>query len=163
MPRVVAAGVATTLDTSRVSRAYFSARVNVDIDRAWAVVGDFHGVANWVWVLDTCVPIGDLGSGEVGAIREYTRRDGLTVQEKLVTYDDVGHSYSYEFVGMNPFPVSRYCGAVRLSPIVEDGTTFIEWVGEFEAESAVCESVKNQFERLYAALTGDLRHHLAGY
>jgi hypothetical protein len=145
-----------------VTRAYFSARVNADIDRVWAVFGDFHGVAKWVWAVDSCMAVGGRASGEPGAIREYTRRDGITMQERLVAYDGVGHSYSYEFVGAVPFPVSCFRGTLRLSPIVEDGTTFVELVAEFEAEPGVRENVKKQFERIFAALIGDLRHYLAG-
>jgi hypothetical protein len=144
-----------------VIRAYFSARLNADIDRVWAVVGDFQGVARWVWSVDTCIVRGGQAPHEVGAIREYTMRDGLTQQERLVAYDAVGHSYSYEFVGAVPFGMSYYQGTVHLCPIVEDGTTFVEWIGEFDAEAGVRDNVKIRFERLYAAVTGDLRYHLA--
>ncbi len=144
-----------------MSRAYFSARLPVDIDRAWAIVGDFYGVAKWMSLLDTCVAHGGHASGELGAIREVTTSDGRTVQERLVAYDGVGHSYSYEFVGAIPYPVSSYRGTAHLLPIVEDGTTFIEWFGDFEAESTVREGVKSQFEELYTLFIGDLRRHLA--
>lgn len=144
-------------------RAYFSARLSADLDRAWAVVGDFHGVAKWVWSVDTCVARGGHASDEIGAIREYTMRDGLTQQERLVAYDAVGHSYTYEIVGTIPFGIQCYKGTVHMSPIVEDGSTFVEWIGDFDAEPGICDNVKNRFEKLYAALTGDLRHYLAGY
>ena len=145
-----------------MSRAYFSARLPADVDRVWAVVGDFHGVAKWMSLLDTCVARGSRASGELGAIREVTTRDGTTVQERLVAYDGAGHSYSYEFVGTIPYPVSSYRGTAHLLPIVEDGTTFIEWFGDFEAESDIREDVRSQFEQLYAVFIGDLRRHLAG-
>jgi hypothetical protein len=145
-----------------MTRAYFSARLPADIDQVWAVVGDFHGVAKWMSALDTCVAVGGLAAGELGAIREVTTRDGLTVQERLVAYDGAGHSYSYEFVGTIPYPVSSYRGSAHLLPIVEDGTTFIEWFGDFEAEPDVREDVRGQFEALYALFIGDLRSHLAG-
>jgi NADPH:quinone reductase len=146
-----------------VHRAYFSARLSADLDRVWAVVGDFHGVAKWVWAVDTCVARGGRASHEVGAIREYTMRDGLTQRERLVAYDAAGHSYTYEFVGTIPFGMSCYQGTVHMSPIVEDGSTFVEWIGDFDAESDIRDTVKSRFERLFAAVTGDLRYHLAGY
>jgi hypothetical protein len=146
-----------------VHRAYFSARLNADLDRVWAVVGDFHGVAKWVWSVDTCVALDGCAANEVGAVREYTMRDGLTQRERLVAYDAVGHSYTYEFVGTIPFGMRRYRGTVHLSPIVEDGSTFVEWIGDFDADSGFDADVKNRFEKLFAAVTGDLRHFLAGY
>jgi hypothetical protein len=149
-------------EAARVSRAYFSARLDADIDRAWAVVGDFHGAAKWIAALDTCVARGDRASGEVGAVREFTLRDGATLQERLLAYDGVDHSYSYEFVGTIPYPVSTYRGTAHLLPIVEDGTTFIEWFGDFEAEGDIREDVTRRFERLYTVFIGDLRRHLAG-
>lgn len=152
-----------TRKSARVSRAYFSARLDADIDRVWAVVGDFHGVATWLSGLETCVPRGGLDSREVGAIREFTVRGGATLQERLVAYDDVGHSYSYEFVGTIPYPVSSYRGTAHLLPIVEDGTTFVEWFGDFESEPDVREDVTRRFAKLYAVFVADLRRHLTGH
>jgi len=149
-------------ETARVSRAYFSAHLPADIDRVWAVVGDFHGVAKWISAIDTCVARGGRAAGELGAIREFTTRGGATLQETLVAYDGVGHSYSYEFVGTIPYPVSSYRGTAHLLPIVEDGTTFIEWFGDFEAERDVRDDVTRRFGRLYAVFIADLRRHLAG-
>lgn len=145
-----------------MSRAYFSARLDADIDRVWAVIGDFHGVAEWISALETCVPRGGRTSGELGAIREFTTSNGATLQERLVAYDKADHSYSYEFVGTIPFPVSSYRGTAHLLPIVEDGTTFIEWFGDFEAESDIREGIKGRFEKLYAVFIADLRRHLGG-
>jgi len=145
-----------------MSRAYFSARLDADIDRVWAVVGDFHGVAKWISALETCVARGGRASGELGAIREFTTRAGTTLQEQLVAYDDAGRSYSYEFVGTIPYPVGSYRGTAHLLPIVEDGTTFIEWFGDFETEPANHDDVKRRFEKLYAVFIDDLRRHLAG-
>jgi hypothetical protein len=144
-----------------MSVAYYSARLTAGIDRVWAIVGDFHGVGEWISVLQTCVARGDRASEQVGAIREFTVRSGATLQEQLVAYDSVDHCYSYEFVGTIPYPVSSFRGTAHLLPIVEDGTTFIEWFGEFEAEPDVLDDVRNQLEKLYAGFIADLRRHLA--
>jgi hypothetical protein len=144
-----------------VNRAYFSARLDADIDRVWAIVGDFHGVADWISAIVNCIARGDRVSGELGAIREFTTRGGATLQERLVAYDNGAHSYSYEFVGTIPYPVSSYRGTAHLVPIVEDGTTLIEWFGEFEADGEIRDDVKARFEKLYAVFIDDLRRHLA--
>lgn len=145
-----------------MTRAYFSARLDADIDRVWAVVGDFHGVAKWISAIVNCVASGDRASGELGAIREFTTRGGANLRERLVAYDNDTRSYSYEFVGAIPYPVSSYRGTAHLVPIVEDGTTLVEWFGDFEAEPEVREDVKRRFEKLYAVFIADLRRHLAG-
>jgi Polyketide cyclase / dehydrase and lipid transport len=151
-----------TREIARVTRAYFSARLDADIERTWTVVGDFHGVATWISGIESCIPRGEFGPGEVGAIREVTTSRGATLQERLVAYDDRDHSYSYEFVGTIPYPVSTYRGTAHLLPIVEDGTTFIEWFGDFEAERDIREDVKRRLEKLYTVFIGDVRRRLTG-
>lgn len=153
--------VEQTREIPGVSRAYFSARLDADIDRVWATVGDFHGVARWISSLETCVARGGRAGNELGAIREFTVRGGGTLQETLVAYDAAEHRYSYEFVGAIPYPVSSYRGHAHLLPIIDDGTTFVEWFGDFEAEPDIHDSVKVGFEKLYRVFIRDLRHHLA--
>lgn len=144
-----------------MTRAYFSARLDADIGTTWAVVGDFHAVADWVSGIESCVPRGEFAPRQVGAIREFTTSRGATLQERLVAYDDQDHSYSYEFVGTIPYPVSSYRGTAHLLPIIEDGTTFIEWFGDFDSEPDVRADVKRRFEKLYTVFIGDLRRRLA--
>jgi len=128
----------------------------------WAVLRDFHGWARWVGRIRETVAEGGDGPGAVGSVRHVTLEpDGRQVAERLVRYDEAEHSFSYEFTGAIPFPVTSYRGTVRLRPVTDAGHTFLEWYGEFDCEPALTEQLRAAFTGLYTEFAGDLRKHLA--
>jgi hypothetical protein len=146
-----------------MSLAYVSAVIDADVDTVWSVIGDFHGLPAWMGRIRSNEPEHGGGAGDVGSVRRLTLNpDGQTARERLVRYDSPGRSYSYEFADEIPFPVRRYRGTLRLLPITEAGTTFIEWYGEFDCELAVLDEISTTFRAIYTEFIDDLRRHLKG-
>lgn len=144
-----------------MSLAYASAVLDVDLATAWSVLGDFHGMADWIGRIRRSVPEGGAGAGSVGSVRRIALEpDGQEVGERLVSYDGPGHRYSYEFAGTIPFPVRSYRGTVHLLPVTAVDGTFIEWFGEYECDAPLVEPVHEQFIGIYTEFIGDLRAHL---
>ncbi|WP_319456955.1 MULTISPECIES: SRPBCC family protein [unclassified Mycobacterium] len=138
--------------------AYVSAILDAPAAKVWSVIGDFHGMAEWVAMITTSVPESDVG---VGSIRRVTVDDGRVVRERLVAYDDPGRRYSYEFADEPaPFPVRSYLGTLHLLPITESDQTFLEWYGEFDCEAELVEENRAMFTGIYTVFIGDLRGHL---
>lgn len=130
----------------------------------WEVLRDFHGWARWVGRIRESVPEGGDGPGAVGSVRHVTLEpDGRQVAERLVRYDEVEHSFSYEFTGAIPFPATRYRGTVRLRPVTDAGHTFLEWYGKFDCEPALTEQLRATFTGIYTEFAADLRKHLAAH
>lgn len=145
-----------------LGRAYLSAVIDAPVEDAWAVVGDFHGVAAWITRLRTCTARGPAGN-TVGAVREFTVQTGETHAEELVAHSDDERAYSYRFVTRIPFPVDSYVATARMHAVTLDGTTFLEWSGEFEAAAERIDAVRAALEALYAEFVRDLRRHLASH
>lgn len=141
--------------------AYVSTVIDVDVDAVWSVLGDFHGLPAWINRVRSNEIENGSGPGAVGSVRNLTLEpDGDTARERLVRYDAVGRSYSYEFADAIPFPVSNYRGTVRVLPVTDTKSTFVEWYGEFDCEPAVLDDLATTFRAIYSEFIGDLRQHL---
>ncbi|HTF54603.1 MAG TPA: SRPBCC family protein [Pseudonocardia sp.] len=146
--------------------AYVSSTLDADITAVWSVLGDFHGLPVWMARARESVAEGGREPGAVGSVRCLTLDpNGRRTRERLVHYDGADHRYSYEFDGVNPFPVSSYLGTVHLLPITDTGRTFVEWFGEFDplpgTDQAAVEALRDSFTGFYTEFIGDLRTHLA--
>jgi hypothetical protein len=146
-----------------MSLAYVSTVIDTDIDTVWSVLEDFHGLPAWVTRIRSSEPENGSGPGAVGSVRKLTLEpDGHGTRERLVRYDAPGRSYSYEFADEIPFPVSTYRGTVRVSPVTDAGTTFLEWYGEFDCEPVVLDDMTATFRAIYTEFIDNLRDHLQG-
>jgi Polyketide cyclase / dehydrase and lipid transport len=144
-----------------MATAYYSRTLPVPVDVVWDTVADFHGLAEWIERIVQITPEGGDGPGVVGSVRRITLADGRVVGERLVAYDPNGRTYSYEFASEHPFPVRSYRATVRLLPIIEDDTTFMEWFGEYDCDAADEQSCRDQFLDRYRAFCADLARYLA--
>ena len=143
--------------------AYVSTTFEQDADAVWAVLGDFHGLPAWVSRIRSGEAEGGSGRGPVGGIRRLSLEpDGRTARERLVRYDDLDRSYSYEFADEIPFAASTYRGTVRVRPITDTGGSFVEWYGEFDADPAAADQLTRTFRGIYLAFLEELRAHLRG-
>lgn len=144
--------------------AYVSSVIGADVEAVWSVLGDFHGLPAWVNRIRSNEPENGAGPGAVGSVRNLTLEpDGDAARERLVRYDAAGRSYSYEFADAIPFPASTYRGTVRVLPVTDTNTTFLEWYGEFDSEPAVLDEVATTFRAIYSEFINDLRAYLNDY
>ena len=116
-------------------RPYASAVIPAHIDQVWSAVRDFNELPGWLPAIEASSL--DSGTGaEVGAVRRLTvAGGGGTVVERLLTLDDLGHTFSYEILE-SPFKVRRYIATFRLAPVTDTGQTFGEYWAEYDAEGA---------------------------
>ncbi len=105
-------------------------------DVVWELIGDFHGLHRWNPGLEPSKPVGD------GASRKLT----VGPIERLV--DEGNRSYTYVLDDTSPLLASyRSTLSVRDAG---DGTSIVEWVGEFEpAEGATEEAATQVIEMIY--------------
>jgi hypothetical protein len=97
--------------------------VDVDPDRAWALVGGRDLVPRWYPVYVSSVTEGDT--------RTLTREDGVTLTERLLERDEAGRSYAYAVVA--GLPLAHHRAAFRVTPRPGGGCT-VTWSTEARHE-----------------------------
>ncbi len=116
-------------------RSYASTIVTADPDSVWAVLRDFNGTPGFVEAIATSEILDGKPADQVGADRKLTLGDGALVRERLVALSDVDRSYTYHLLE-GPFPFTAYYSTIRVSPVVSDGTSFVEWWSTYDCEAS---------------------------
>ena len=113
--------------------------VNAPVDKVWATMRNFHDMSWAPGVITSCVAVGDTAGDAVGAQRVLNE----AFHETLRSIDDTALRLTYT-IDDGPGPVSKqavknYVGDLRVAPITENGTSFVEWQSSYESadESAV--------------------------
>ena len=109
---------------------YRSMILNAPIDRVWAAVRAFDGVANW----NPAVARAALERGiptETGALRTLSIVDGTVFRETLLAHSDLEWFYTYDIVE-SPLPVSGYVSTHRFVPITHSNETLGIWESRFD-------------------------------
>ncbi|GAA0273093.1 SRPBCC family protein [Cryptosporangium japonicum] len=118
-----------------MARSYYSTVFEHDAAAVWAVARDFNGLATWWSEACSESHIEDgKAADQVGAVRSFQLGEG-TIRERLLALSDLERTYSYEFVGTPPFPVTDYIATLRVTP-VSDGRSFLEYSAVFESDDA---------------------------
>ena len=73
--------------------AHLSASIDIPVspDEIWQLIGGFGSLPNWL----SFMPTSELTEG--GRVRRLANRDGETLVERLVAFDDTARSYSYSY------------------------------------------------------------------
>ena len=106
--------------------------INASPDTVWDKIKDFNGLNTW----HPAVAKSQIVSGnnnQKGAVRLLTLRDGGTIKEKLLRYNNKGRSFKYSIIE-GVLPVSHYVSTIRVKP-GKDGGSVVEWFGKFERKS----------------------------
>lgn len=99
-------------------------------ERVWEVIRPFDHYA-WAGVPGETI-IEDGGAGDqVGAVRRVDL-GARVIRQRLLAHSDNERSYSYCFVGETPFPVWNYRATIRVTPLVADSRSFVEWWASFD-------------------------------
>lgn len=142
-----------------MGRCYNTAVVPAPIDKVWHAIRDFHD-ASWSRnVVVKVEKVGDAGGLEVGAKRVIND----AFHETLRTLDEDSRSFSYT-IDDGPGPVSKdavttYIGEVRLLPVTEDNSTFVEWQSNYASKDD--HAVGDLCNPIYQALLKDLKQHFS--
>ena len=114
--------------------------IDAPIDKVWAAVRRFDGVANWnpgvtAAVLESGLPT------EVGAIRKLDIADGSVFRETLLAHSDLKYFYTYDIIE-SPLPCRYYVSCHRFIEITDGERTLGVWQGEFDCAEADAEQLE---------------------
>lgn len=127
----VSAGPAFS-DTAKTLKVTRTVDIQAPVDKVWAAVKDFDSLNKWHpgFAKDEIVQ----GTNNTpGAVRSLTIKDGPTFTEKLLTFDEARHSYSYRIIE-SPLPLRDYVSHLSVKPGAKGGSR-VTWSGTFKRKS----------------------------
>jgi mxaD protein len=107
--------------------------INATPKQVWEAIKDFDGLAKWHpgFASDEIV---SGGNNKVGTVRKLTIKDGPSFTEKLTSFDDAAHSFSYIIVE-SPLPITDYKSSVVVAGGKKPGTANVVWSGTFKRKN----------------------------
>ena len=141
-----------------MGQCYNSTVVNSPIEKVWRTIMNFHDMSWGSDVITKVEAVGNKDGTEVGSKR--ILNDAF--HETLVSIDEHSFTFSYS-IDDGPEPISKssvsnYIGVVKLFPITDSNSTFIEWSSSYE--SAADNDVGDFCNPLYAGLLASLKASL---
>jgi uncharacterized protein YndB with AHSA1/START domain len=106
--------------------------IKAPLDKVWAAVKDFDSLDKW----HPAVAKDEIVKGtnnHPGAVRALSIKDGPVIKEKLLSFSDAMHSFSYKFTD-TPFPIKGYVSVLHVKAN-KDGTTLVRWSGTFKRKN----------------------------
>jgi len=144
-----------------MAKIYQSAVIPAPVAEVWQVAGDYARIyAFHPAVKSTKIEAGP-AADQVGSIRLCTLEDGAQLLEKQTARSDDEHTYSYA-ITESPMPMKNYEGTVRLRPITDSNTTFVEWSASFDPNPEVADELPSMVSELVAAGLESLKTQFAG-
>lgn len=142
-----------------MGKCYNSVVINAPCNVVWKTIRNFHDL-NWAkGVVTKTDVVGQLKGNQIGAKRILND----FFHETLLSLDDTEHTFSYSIDdGSGPVAkdaVKNYVGAVRVSPITENDTTFVEWQSTYDSPND--EAVGELCNPIYQAVLQALKKHFS--
>jgi mxaD protein len=106
--------------------------IKAPADKVWAAAKDFDSLNKW----HPAVAKDEIVKGtnnKPGAVRALSIKDGPTITEKLLSFSDTTHSFSYKFVE-TPFPIKDYVSSLHVKGN-KDGSTLVRWSSTFKRKN----------------------------
>ncbi|MGH6898988.1 MAG: SRPBCC family protein [Geminicoccaceae bacterium] len=116
-----------------MARAHASSVINAPIEKVWARIRDFNGLANWHPGIARSEIEGGEPADQVGCVRVLGLHDGGVIRERLLEMSDLGHHYSYAILE-SALPVANYRATLRLRRISDGDRTYGEWNATFDPD-----------------------------
>ncbi len=142
-----------------MGKCYNSVVINAPCNVVWKIIRNFHDL-NWAkGVVTKTDVVGELKENQIGAKRILND----LFHETLLSLDDTEHTFPYS-IDDGPGPVAKdavknYVGAVRVSPITENDTTFVEWQSTYDSPND--EAVGELYNPIYQAVLQALKKHFS--
>lgn len=142
-----------------MGKCYNSVVINAPCNVVWKTIRNFHDM-NWAkGVVTKTDVVGELEGDQIGAKRILND----LFHETLLSLDDREQTFSYS-IDDGPGPVANdavknYVGAVRVSPITENNTTFVEWQSTYDSPND--EAVGELCNPIYQAVLQALKKHFS--
>jgi len=139
-----------------MARSYYSTVLDHRADEVWAVIRPFDHYA-WAGVPSQTVIENGRRGDQVSAVRRVAIGDRIT-RQALLAHSDAERCYTYALLDPPPFPVCDYVATIRVTPVVETDTAFVEWWATFDCAAEERERWVRHFEREgFAKWLGALR------
>ncbi len=134
-----------------------SASVDIPIAAAevWQLIGGFDSLPDWL----PYIPRSELSEG--GRVRHLANPDGGVIVERLMSFSEVGRSYSYHILE-SPFPQTGYLSTLRVVEIDGGKGARVEWSGTFTPVGVTDAEISGLFQRIYEDGLRALGDHYAG-
>ncbi|MBW7998091.1 MAG: SRPBCC family protein [Candidatus Glassbacteria bacterium] len=141
-----------------MGKTYQSTVVEAPAAEVWKTIRDFHDMSWAPNVITKVEAVGGQKGDQTGARR--VLNDAF--HETLLELDDSGRLIRYS-IDQGPPPVSssdvkNYEGVLRLLPVTEDGTTFVEWSSSWQNNDQACAEF---CQGIYVALLADMKQHFS--
>ncbi|HSX07730.1 MAG TPA: SRPBCC family protein [Candidatus Saccharimonadales bacterium] len=141
-----------------MAKVHYSAVLSNPIDVVWDKIKDFND-DRWSGDVTKSKSENNQSGSTVGTIRIHEFNDKVA-RSDLKAYSALEHSFTYGFVGESPLPIENYVSTIRLTPITEDTTTFMEWSATFDCKEAERERLTLQLYQSYQRWVKALRTNL---
>lgn len=142
--------------------AYASGVVWRGVDEVWDLVRQFDRLPTWHPFVKDCEMLEGANPAAVGARRVQRLANGGLATAQLIALDDASKSLVYEMLD-GPWPVRNYMATVRVFPVTDAGTTFVEWFGRFDTDQVHEAELEETFrEDTYEAGVRALQEWFAG-
>jgi hypothetical protein len=138
-----------------MGNCYNSTVADAPREKVWETIKDFHNLS-WAEPVITKVDvIGKKAGNEIGAKRLLNN----AFLETLVSVNEDEYTFTYS-IDDGPEPLSKdaalnYFGTVRLYPITDSNTTFVEWTSSYKSASDI--AVADFCNPIYVALLDALK------
>jgi uncharacterized membrane protein len=143
-----------------MGRCFNSTVIDAPCDEVWKTIRNFHDLAWARPVISSVAVIGEVPGDRVGAKRLLNG----AFEETLLSVDDDERCFSYS-IDDGPEPVdkgsvSNYVGTVRLQPVTDTDSTFVQWEASYDSPS---EGAVTEFcNPIYVALLAAMKEHFSG-
>lgn len=138
-------------------KAYYSTVLPYSADAVWSVIRPFDHYA-WAGLNVPTAIEDERAPDEVGSIRQFPGPKGL-VRQVLIAHSDAERTYSYASVSDAPMGMRNYRATIRVAPVVDRGSAFVEWWAEFDMRDGQGDAVARQLEKtglaVWLAALGD--------
>jgi len=132
--------------------------VSAPAEKVWQAFRDFHDLSWAPGVISSVESVGSITGDSVGAKRILNG----AFHETLIAVDDDSRTLEYS-IDDGPDAVSKenvqgYVGKVRVLPVTDDGSTFVEWTSSWTTGGG---GVVEFCDPIYRALLNDLKQHFS--
>ena len=103
------------LTESDMAKVYISDIIDAPIDKVWALARDFNGHGDWhPRIAESTIEDG-MPPDQVGCVRNFTLTDGGHLRERLLSFSDLDHTFTYSII-VSPMPIEDYVATFRCTP-----------------------------------------------
>ncbi len=115
----------------RPAKVFTSSVIGAPIDRVWARMRDFAGMAAWHPDISAMTMLDGAPADQIGAVRDFRFGDAA-LREQLTRLSDLDHTFRYRILE-SPMPWRNYHAGVRLYPLTDTDGTFAVWTADWTA------------------------------